>query len=211
MSTTPRDPRLVVDLERLPEHVVLSSDELRKVADAIGQMREDTLIDAPLDEVHSLLRHQLQALLTRLRILHSGQQAQEPLISPATRRFQRFRHAVDERYAQWHQVADYARQLGYTEKSLARAVAAATGMTAKAFIAARINLEAKRLLVHTDMHIVTIAAKLGFGEATNFSKFFKREAGCAPAAFRRGAQGFHLTASQALAYADAEKQNAFHC
>jgi AraC-like DNA-binding protein len=26
---------------------------------------------------------------------------------------------------------------------------------------------------------------LGFGEATNFSKFFKREAGCTPAEFRQ--------------------------
>jgi AraC-like DNA-binding protein len=81
---------------------------------------------------------------------------------------------------------DYADQLGYTEKSLARAVAAAAGTTAKAFIAARINLEAKRLLVHTDQPIATLAEKLGFDEATNFSKFFKREVGCTPAEFRKG-------------------------
>lgn len=191
VSTTTRDPKLAVDLDRLPEHVLLSSHELRMVTDSIQQMREDTLIDAPLEDVHALLRHQLHALLTRLTILQGRQQAQEQLISPASQRFKRFHQLVDERFAQWHQVADYASQLGYTEKSLARAVTTAMGMTAKAFIAARINLEAKRLLVHTDMPVVTLAERLGFEEATNFSKFFKREVGCTPAEFRRRQRETH--------------------
>lgn len=190
VSTTSHDLKLALDLERLPEHMVLSSQELRKATDLLQQMREDTLTDAlmgaPQEDVHRLLRHQLHTLLTRLSILQGRRQTQEPLASPASQRFQRFQQLVNERFAQWHQVTDYASQLGYTEKSLARAVAAAAGMTAKAFIAARINLEAKRLLVHTDMPVASIAEKLGFDEPTNFSKFFKREVHCTPAEFRRG-------------------------
>lgn len=190
VSTTSHDLKLALDLERLPEHMVLSSQELRKATDLFQQMHEDTLTDAfmgaPQEDVHALLRHQLHTLLTRLSILQGRRQAaQAPLVSPASQRFQRFQQLVDERFAEWHQVADYASQLGYTEKSLARAVAAGMGMTAKAFIAARINLEAKRLLVHTNIPVVTIAEKLGFDEPTNFSKFFKREAGCTPMEFRR--------------------------
>jgi AraC-like DNA-binding protein len=185
VSTQSRDPMLAVDLDRLPEHLLLSSPELRTVTDAIAQMREDTLADAPLEDVNALLRHQLHALLTRLCILQGRSQVTESLSSAASQRFKRFQQLVDERFTQWHQVTDYARHLGYTEKSLARAVAAAMGMTAKAFIAARINLEAKRLLVHADMPVGVIADKLGFDEATNFSKFFKREVGCTAAEFRQ--------------------------
>lgn len=184
VSTTTHDLKIALDLQRLPEQLVLSSQELPKVTDLFQQMREDTLIDAPQEDVHALLRHQLHALLTRLSILQGRRQAQESLVSPASQRFRRFQQLVDERFAQWHQVADYASELCYTEKSLARAVAAATGMTAKAFIAARINLEAKRLLVHTDLPVGAIAEKLGFDEPTNFSKFFKREVGHTPADFR---------------------------
>lgn len=184
-STTPYDLKLAVDLERLPEHIVLSGNELPTVTGSIEQMREDAQLDAQLDDMHALLRHQLHALLTRLSILQGRQRAQESVISPALQRFKRFQQLVDERFAQWHQVADYASQLGYTEKSLARAVTASIGMTAKAFIAARINLEAKRLLVHTNLSVAAIAEKLGFEEATNFSKFFKREAACTPAEFRQ--------------------------
>lgn len=185
VSMTSHDLKLSFDLERLPEHMALSTQELRKVTDLLQQMREDTLLDAPQEDVHALLRHQLHTLLSRLSILQGRRQTQAPLISPASQRFQRFQQLVDKRFAEWHQVADYANQLGYTEKSLARAVAAAAGTTAKAFIAARINLEAKRLLVHLDMPVATIAEKLGFDEPTNFSKFFKREVGCTPAEFRR--------------------------
>jgi AraC-like DNA-binding protein len=84
-------------------------------------------------------------------------------------RFKRFRQTVEQCFANWHQVADYANQLGCTEKTLTRAAMAATGMSAKVFIASRINLEAKRLLAHTDLPVALIADKLGFDEATNFS------------------------------------------
>lgn len=185
VSTPSRDLKLAVDLDRLPENIVLSGSDLRTVTDSIQQMREDTRVDAPIDDVHALLRHQLHAFLTRLAILQGRQRAYEPIISPALQRFKRFQQLVEERFGRWHLVADYASQLGYTEKSLARAVAAATGMTAKGFIAARVNLEAKRLLVHTDLSVASVAERLGFEEPTNFSKFFKREVGCTPAEFRQ--------------------------
>lgn len=184
-STTSHDLKFAPDLGRLPEHMVLSGQELQKVTGLVEQLREDTLIDAPKEDVHALLRHQLHALLTRLSILQSRRQAEGSRASPASQRFQRFQQLVEERFSQWHQVADYASHLGYTEKSLARAVTASMGITAKAFIAARIVLEAKRLLVHTDVAVATIGDRLGFDEPTNFSKFFKREETCTPAEFRR--------------------------
>ncbi|MGL1835108.1 AraC family transcriptional regulator [Rhodocyclaceae bacterium SMB388] len=187
-STASRDLKFDVDQKRLPEHFVLTDNELRTVTRSIEQMRADTQLSGPLDDVHGLLRHQLHALLTRLGILQGRQQARDPVVSPALQRFKRFQQLVEERFAQWHQVADYANQLGYTEKSLARAVMASMGMTAKTFIAARIVLEAKRLLVHTNLPIATIAEKLGFDEPTNFGKFFKREVDCTPAEFRRRQQ-----------------------
>ncbi|WP_266006563.1 AraC family transcriptional regulator [Paucibacter sp. PLA-PC-4] len=184
-STAPRDLGLAVNLHKLPEHIALSGNELLTVMATIEQMREDTSLDAQIDDVHALLRGQLHGLLARLFIVQSRQRMSEPTTSPAWQRFKRFQQLVEERFAQSHRVNYYASQLGYTEKSLARAVDSAMGVTAKAFIAARINLEAKRLLVHTDMTVATIAEKLGFDEATNFSKFFRRESGCAPAEFRR--------------------------
>ena len=71
------------------------------------------------------------------------------------------------------------------EKTLTRICSAVAGVGAKAFIASRLALEAKRLLVHTEMPISAIAQRLGFDEATNFTKFFRSIEGCTPGDFRR--------------------------
>ncbi len=63
---------------------------------------------------------------------------------------------------------------------------AVAGQAAKAMLSERIALEAKRQLVHTQLSVQDIAFTLGFDEATNFVKFFKREAGITPALFRAG-------------------------
>ena len=79
-SKTSHDLKLALDLERLPEHMALSGQELRKVTDLLQQMREDTLMDtlmgAQQEDVHTLLRHQLHTLLTRLSILQGRRQTQ---------------------------------------------------------------------------------------------------------------------------------------
>jgi AraC-like DNA-binding protein len=185
------DLNLVVGLERLPEHLPLHDNELRSVTDAIAQMREDAGIDAPPKDVHALLRYQLSALLLRLSIFHDRQEARVGASARVLQRFKNFQQLVEKNFAKWHQVAEYAEQLGCTAKSLTRATREAAGMNAKAFITSRINLEAKRLLAHTDVSVTLIAESLGFEEVTNFIKFFKRDTGCTPAEFRRRQAAVH--------------------
>ncbi len=183
-SRAARSRELAIDLERLRVHLALPDREVATVTRLIEQMCADAKFEAPLDDLNTLLRHQLNALLMRLIILQSEQQAPEPVASPALRRFKRFQQLVEEHFTQWHSVADYVDRLSCTEKSLTRAVTASLGTTAKSFISARIALEAKRLLLHTDLPVAAIAEQLGFDEATNFSKFFRREVGNTPASFR---------------------------
>ena len=141
--------------------MLLDSEQQRIVSRSIEQLHADAQLEAPLDKVNALLRHQLHALLTRLSILHGRQQAQAPVISPSWQRFQRFQQLVEERFAQWHQVADYASRLACTEKSLTRAVTAAMGNPAAkqfansatamedAYLANRERSPARRALIYT--------------------------------------------------------------
>jgi AraC-like DNA-binding protein len=78
----------------------------------------------------------------------------------------------------------YAVRLGYSARTLTRACRAATGRSAKELIDARVALEAQRLLAHTDLPVAAIGRSLGFSEPTNFGKFFAREVGETPGAFR---------------------------
>lgn len=172
-------------LDRLSDHLSLSAGDFQAVSEVITRMRVDAASNAPPQDVHALLRYQLCSLLLRLIILQD-QQVKTPIVrTPGVQRFARFRRLVEQNYAGWHQVSAYAAALACTEKSLTRAALEATGQSAKSVITARIALEAKRLLVHTDRPIYLIAEALGFEEATNFAKFFKRETGCTPISFRQ--------------------------
>lgn len=172
-------------LDRLPDHLSLSKADFAAVNEAIARMQQDAASATLPKDLHALLRYELCALLLRLAILQDQHMGAEVTRSPGLQRYARFRRLVEQNYAGWHQVSAYAAALGCTEKSLTRAALEATGQSAKNVIAARIALEAKRLLVHTDRPIYLIAEGLGFEEATNFAKFFKREADLTPIAFRQ--------------------------
>ena len=172
-------------LDRLPDHLSLSTADFHAVSEVITRMQLDAASDASSKDVHALLRYQLSALLMRLTILQDRHVGPALALSPIVQRFARFRRLVEQNYAGWHQVSAYAAALGCTEKSLTRAAFEATGQSAKSVITDRIALEAKRLLVHTDRPIYLIAEGLGFAEATNFAKFFKRETDYTPIGFRQ--------------------------
>ena len=99
--------------------------------------------------------------------------------------YARFRSELERRYATTRRAADYAAYLGYTVKTLSRACNEATGHPVKHVIDARVALQARRLLAHTDRPMAAIALQLGFTEPTNFGKFFTRHTGTTPGEFRR--------------------------
>ncbi|MDN3352192.1 AraC family transcriptional regulator [Actinomadura sp. DC4] len=138
-------------------------------------------------EAHTeVVRHLLAVLVLRLAGVRGDEGDAEGAGSEAFRRFQQ---AVERDFSRTHRVGDYARRLGYSVRTLTRATYAAAGCGAKTFIDDRVLLEARRLLVHTDLAAATIGERLGFPGATVFTKFFRRRAGETPAAFRSRARG----------------------
>jgi AraC-like DNA-binding protein len=125
-----------------------------------------------------LLRHLLGVVLLRIARLPGSGAAE------GNRVFRAFQREVERAFAVTRDVQDYAARLGYAPRTLTRACLAATGTTAKQFLDGRVTLEAKRLLVHTDLPVAAIGRATGFSEPTNFGKFFAREAGMTPGAFR---------------------------
>ena len=95
-----------------------------------------------------------------------------------------FRAELERRFPSRHDVGYYARTVGTSPRSLARITRSLTGQTPKQIIDDRRVLEAKRLLVHTDDTAAAIGRRIGFSEATNFTKFFTRATGTSPQRFR---------------------------
>ncbi len=96
-----------------------------------------------------------------------------------------FKQLVDEKFMEWHKVKEYANQMNVSAKHLSKTVRSVTGKVAKDFIQDRLILEAKRLLLHTDLSIKEVAYQIGFPEPVHFSGFFKKHVGETPSAFRK--------------------------
>ncbi len=147
-------------------------------------MASDSKLPVDRIQLGELLAVQTRVLAVRLGFGDAARQRARLIDPVVLARYRDFRGAVEQGYSRWHQVGPYASRLGYSQKSLDRACRAASAMTAKRVIVEHIILEAKRLLAHSDLTVVSISHRLGFDEATNFVKYFKRETGTTPAQFR---------------------------
>uniref|UniRef100_A0AAU1ZUB8 AraC family transcriptional regulator n=1 Tax=Streptomyces sp. NBC_00093 TaxID=2975649 RepID=A0AAU1ZUB8_9ACTN len=147
----------------------------------LGREYEDTAT-LPIGVHTSVLRHSLTAFL--LRLSHLATSSAEAARGRTDTTFTLFRDAVEKGFATNHSVSAYADALGYSRRTLVRAVRAATGETPKGFIDKRVVLEAKRLLAHTSLPIGRVGVAVGFPDAANFSKFFQLHTGTTPVAFR---------------------------
>ncbi len=82
-------------------------------------------------------------------------------------------------------VGQLADAIGVTVAHLTTMIRRVMGFSAGALIRQRRILEAKRLLVHTDMTVAEIATALNFTDPSYFGRFFKRETNLTPSGFRQ--------------------------
>ncbi len=100
----------------------------------------------------------------------------------------RFKELIDQHYQQYHKVSDYAEMLAVTSDYLNKSVKTVTGKSAKEYILDRILVEAKRVLLFTELTNKELSYTLGFEEPSHFSNFFKRYSGLSPLDFRNSAR-----------------------
>ncbi|WP_452229913.1 helix-turn-helix domain-containing protein [Lacinutrix sp. MEBiC02404] len=79
----------------------------------------------------------------------------------------------------------YAEKLNMSYKHLNTICKETVAITAKQFIDEFIVLEAKRLLVNSEIKSSELAYSLGFEEPTNFVKYFKKHTGFTPNQFKK--------------------------
>ncbi|WP_171060761.1 AraC family transcriptional regulator [Poseidonocella sp. HB161398] len=82
-------------------------------------------------------------------------------------------------------VGHYARELKVSRDRLGSAVKRATGLSPRAYLHRILLRDAAELLAHTGMPVSRVAFRLGFADPAYFTRFFKRETGQNPAAFRK--------------------------
>lgn len=98
---------------------------------------------------------------------------------------ERFILLAAQRVRDHRPVDAYARDLNVSRDRLGSAVKRATGLSPRAYLHRLLLRDAMELLSNTGMPISQIAFRLGFADPAYFTRFFKRETGQNPGAFRK--------------------------
>ena len=103
---------------------------------------------------------------------------------PADPTVDALRWLVEEHFRHERQLSFYAGKLAMTPDRLNDHVKRAAGVTAGHLIRQRVLTEAKRQLVFTNQPIHEIAHDLTFADPSHFARFFRKQTGISPQAFR---------------------------
>tara|TARA_B100001179_G_scaffold227086_1_gene209092 strand:- start:1880 stop:2785 length:906 start_codon:yes stop_codon:yes gene_type:complete len=104
--------------------------------------------------------------------------------SPAAALVARFRALVEERFRSRQPVTAYASALGSSTSSLRNACQTIAGRSPSQILDDRAALEAKRMLLYSNLSISEICFALGFAEPAYFSRFFSKQTGMSPSEYR---------------------------
>ena len=130
-----------------------------------------------------LLEAQLASLLVWLSRLLPRQEEEMPL-ARGREHLAKFSQVIEAAFIHQPPLDYYADKLGISVAHLNALCRQLTNHSALSLIHARLGLEARRHLVYTSMPIKDIAEALGFSDPAYFTRFFKRQTGLSPAAFR---------------------------
>lgn len=119
-----------------------------------------------------------------LRLSHVARAGAQPPPGSQAGLVARFRALVEDRYRAAMPVEAFAEQLGVSAKRLRGACLRVTGASPLQIVQDRILLEAKRLLVYSNMTVAEAGYYLGFDDPAYFTRFFSKAAGISPRAFR---------------------------
>lgn len=101
-----------------------------------------------------------------------------------TELFNRFVQLVNQHGSTQREVAFYAEQLCISTRYLSTIVRSVSGQSAKELIDHVVLLELKMLLRTTDLSIQEIAYRLHFPDQSYLGRFFRKQTGLSPSAFR---------------------------
>jgi len=164
------------------------SSEARRLSTLCADLHEE---GALAREGHRLAMRALLALIALevLRLAVSRARSGAVTLTRADARVEELRRLLDQHFRQERLIRFYAEKLNMTPDRLNDHVKRATGVTAGHLIRQRVLTEAKRQLVFTNQAIHEIAYDLAFSDPSHFARFFRKQTGMTPQAFREGRGG----------------------
>ncbi len=135
---------------------------------------------------HNIAAIKLLALLYHLKeFTKTFNQVEESFKTPQQILLQKFIQLINNFYLEKRTIEEYADLLSVTPNYLSQSVKLVSGKNALGFINDRILVEAKSMIQFSNLDIAEIAYQLDFSDASNFGKFFKKNANLTPLEYRK--------------------------
>ena len=168
---------------RLTVHETDPRDEILRSLQAIeAEARKG------LDGSWAYLSAHLTLVLVWMWRLGSQGALERGSLPAGAQRLQRFRQLVEAQFREHWPVTRYAAELSLSPDRLHDLCVRAVGRSPLTLVHQRVTLEACRLLGGSDLGVEAVAAELGLGSASHFSRFFRRWADASPTVWRAQAR-----------------------
>lgn len=158
------------------------------ISSVFDEIRQEIIQnDINLEEMVRIL---LKQIIIRSTRFWKHQQTTKDLTLQQDSGFSRFFiQLVERNFFKHHDVASYANMLNISARALNKRIGKCNKYTPNEIIKRRIILEAKRLLVYTQLSVKEIGYKLGYDDPSYFIRFFSKQVKIAPQTFRLHFQG----------------------
>lgn len=161
--------------------VNLSSADKEAVFNILKEINKEFLSNPD----RSVLIAYIQLFLAKCSQIKRKQLGPEEMIVSIDQEMKAFKDLIEDHYLFKHRPADYARMLDMEMNILSKKCKKTFGKTPTELIHERLVIEAKRKLHLTRQNIKEIAFALNFKDEYYFSRFFKKNVGFSPLAFRK--------------------------
>ncbi len=146
------------------------------------------MVELEMQSKDGFQQEMLQMLLKRLLIMctriYKTQTKLDKIPSSDSDLIREFNFLVEQHFKEKHSVAEYAKMLNKSPKTLSNLFGKIHDKTPLKLIQDRLMLESRRLLRYTDTPISEIGYAIGFQDIQSFSRFFKKNQGQAPSEYR---------------------------
>lgn len=158
-----------------------------ETAQSIEYIAEEIKSEIELNDLvtEEMLRTFLKQIIIKCtRLWKQAHQKSSEEAKPEVEFSRTFSQMVELNYIRHHTVAEYATLLHITPKALNKRITRYSDISPNDIIKNRIILEAKRLLVHTQLSVKEITYKLGYEDPSYFIRFFTKQTNMPPQSFR---------------------------
>ncbi len=169
-----------------PPIIQLNEKKSADFENIIRLFKEDLLIKDHLQG--EMLRSLLKRLLIQSTRMVKNELPQPTIPNAQLNVIREYNILVEKHFREYHHVKDYANLMFKSPKTLSNLFPKFSNKTPSMVINDRILLEARRLLLYSDLSTNEIATELGYKDPGHFSKFFKKHEGLSPSVFKKSKQ-----------------------